>query len=289
MAKKRSKSITERVNELVYKLDEVLPPEDGGFIKGKLSQISELVEALEEGSGVREAETKIETLEQQIANLELQLNAANAENDRFKDEEKKKEREDRDIKGIQSQILQRLGSPSSCEWLNVGEIARALKIPVDEAEVYIEGLDGLGLIFFHPHEPGGGGWLRTAKGNRLAVAKRWGGEEEQPSANKGLGDNATKVLILIAREDGLDETAIAERMKIRLSVIRRILRTLREDGYATDAEKPGEAFATSDGPSGPIWKLLIKGEDFLTTEACCNFHRDRHPNTNDEVLVGLRY
>jgi hypothetical protein len=277
---KTPKSFKQRIDDLANAMGGSEKPAYAD-VRSQLFDFSAAAEELQNGASMREAEEKIARLEEanealkaaiesereefnaEKEYLKVQILEAKYEIDRFREEEKEREKKELEIDPIQFQILERLGSPGTCDWLNLGEIARALKIPVDETEIYIEGLDELGLIFYHPHEPGGGGWLRTTKGNRLAVAKRWAREEEQPYASKDLGQNAQKVLILIAREDGLDETAIAERMGIRVSVIRRILRTLKEQGLATDAEEPGEALSTSAGPAGPIWKLLIKGEDFL--------------------------
>ena len=70
---------------------------------------------------------------------------------------------------------------------------------------------------------------------------------------------------MIARDEtgGLSESRIARRMRTRLSLIRRNLHLLRDADMATDAEESGEAFSTSNGPDGPIWKLLRKGEEYL--------------------------
>lgn len=267
MAKK--KSLKERIDALVNAFGAAEKP-SSAQIRNELVALALDVEKLEDGQALAQKDARISDLEAaleksdvELGNLKLLLEEAGGELEAFRTAQEERQEKEREIDPVQFQILQRLHSESECKWLRIDEIARALKIPVDEAEVYVEGLDKRGLVVFHYHEPGGGGWHRTAEGNKWVVAKRWAGEEEQPNANNDLGENAQKVLILIAREDGLDETAIAERMGIRLSVIRRILRILREKDLATDKEEPGEAFTSSEGPVGPTWRLLIKGEDYL--------------------------
>jgi DNA-binding IscR family transcriptional regulator len=273
---KTPKSLKQRIDDLANAMGGSQKPAYAD-VRSQLFDFSAAAEELQNGASIREAEEKIARLEEanealkaekeefnaEKEYLKVQLLEAKYEIDRFREEEKEREKKEQEIDPKQFQILQLLASESECKWLKIAEIARSMKFPIDEAEVYINGLENLGLVIFHPHEPGGGGWHRTAEGNKWVVAKRWGDEEEQPNANKDLGETAQKVLILIAREDGLDETAISERIGIRLSVIRRVLRLLREADMATDAEEPGEAFTSSEGPVGPTWRLLIKGEDYL--------------------------
>jgi predicted transcriptional regulator len=186
MAKKTKQSLAQRIKSLINRVG-AEPQPTLGLIKSELMGCLGLAQTLENSEVISELEDEVTVLETALkksnlenSNLQTELQSLKTEVDTFRAERRKQEDENRrqDIDDIQFQILEQLGSPTTCDWLKLGEIARAVNIPVDEAEVYMDGLNDLGLVFYHPHEPGGGGWLRTAKGNKLVVAKRWAGEGE---------------------------------------------------------------------------------------------------------------
>jgi hypothetical protein len=253
-----AKSIKSRIDELVSRLGE-LPPPSPAFIKGKLVTIGNFVEALEEGAVVRDAEARAAMLEEENSNLKVELQALTTEVEGFRAEQKQREEKETKIDPVQLKILQRLGSPASCEWLRIDEISCALKIPIDETEIYVDGLDELGLVFFHPHEPGGGGWLRTAEGNKLVVAKRWAGEteEKKPYKHADLPPKQHEALVLIGgAERGMNEREIAATMRKSLAGTMLILTYLRDARMADDGEE-------ADYGTGRVWVALTKGQEYL--------------------------
>ncbi|MEY2498230.1 MAG: hypothetical protein QOD12_1786 [Verrucomicrobiota bacterium] len=285
------KSLTVRINETISSIGEL----DRTAIKALLVRFAKLAKALEDGTAARKAKSKItrlqtalekaETVQEESAaaleqsnaelgNLKSELQTMQAEIAQYQAERKKQEEREREIAPIQFEILERLGSPATCDWLNLGEISRALKIPVDEAEIYIEGLDGLGLVFYHPHEPGGGGWLRTADGNRRVVAKRWASEEGDQKQRECKYADLPKaqhdaLLIIAANVDGISENEIAKKLGMTRALTRRHLYLLRDAEMATDAEEPGSPILAWDSVTGeesdssPTWNALRKGSEYL--------------------------
>jgi len=264
MAKK--KSLKERIDALVNALGAAEKP-SSAQIRNELVALALDVEALENGKALAEKDARISDLEAaleksdvELGNLKVLLEEAGGELATFRVEQKKREEKEREINPTQLKILQRLGSPASCEWLNIDEIARALKIPVDEAEIYVEGLEKkLGLIFFHPHEPGGGGWLRTAEGNKLVVAKRWAGEEQEQNTHKyvDLPEIEHRLLTCITGfDDGIDESSLACFLGKTVELVRFTLRKLEKAEMATDGDEP-------DYGTGRRWYLLEKGNEYL--------------------------
>jgi predicted transcriptional regulator len=269
MAKKKSQSLTKRIAALINRVGEK-PEPTFGDIKSELVECLGLAETLENGAAVREAEAKIAALETALeesnlenVNLKAELSAANAEIETFRVEQKKREEKETEIDPTQFQILQRLPSQSSGDWLRIDEIATAVKIPVDEAEVYINGLEELDLVFFQPHEPRGGGWRRTAEGNKLIVAKRWAGEEE-PKGKKRKHADLSKpeeiALLMMTRNDGegATEAEIAKELGISVLAATLVLSALREKEMATDGDEPQQTYGTS-----PEWWLLKNGKEYL--------------------------
>ena len=141
------------------------------------------------------------------------------------------------------------------------EIARALKIELDETDAYIDGLKERGLVIWHHHEPGGGGWRRTDEGNRLAVAKRWAGEEGEPPKTYKYADLPPiqhEILLLIAagESDGERETYIASKLEKTLGLIRYNLKQIEEADLAADPGLP-------DYGAGRCYYLRDKGAEYL--------------------------
>ena len=239
MTQKRTKSITERINDLVYKLDAVPPPEPH-FIKGRLSQISELVEALEQGKVIREAEAKIAVLEKQKRkfkaeneNLKVELQAAKTEIQRFRAEQKEREKKDKDIPDIQFKILKDLPTEHMGDGATLKGVSRRAKIRPDDAEVHLARLVKAGLADFRQHHLTGGvftAWYRTIPGSELVLAKRLASEEQeeeeeytQPQPDLLQGERI--VLSIVAEGDGMTPEQIVERYNKALPVIGKTIGT----------------------------------------------------------------
>jgi hypothetical protein len=258
-----TKSLKKRIDELVNVLGKALTPHLTADIRGELVELGGLVKALENGQAAAEQEARITDLETQLGNLQVALETANVEIETFRAERKKREEKEREIDPTQFKILDLLPNEhGGGRWLKINEIARALEIPVDEAEVYILGMEKLRLAFFHTHEPGGGGWLRTAEGNKVVVARRWAGEEkETPKAYKhpDLPERQHAVLVALGSDlDGLTEETIAEKAGLELPRTIRALRLLSKAGMATDGGSDAVVFG-----DGALWWILERGEEYL--------------------------
>jgi hypothetical protein len=259
-APKNPKSIKSRIDELVSKLGE-LPAPSPAFIKGKLVALGILVEALEEGAVIRDAEAKIEILEAELGNLKIELSTLQSEVEAFRAERKKQKEEERkkDLPEAQFKILQRLGTKHSGDWLRIDEVAQAVGIRLDEAEIHFEQLEKAGFTASHYNEPAGILWHRTAEGNRLVVAKRWAGEEDQEAARKypDLPPIQHEALLMMVGEDeGINEREIEKRLGKSLALTQHNLSLLRDADMATDGEE-------GDYGTGRTWVLLRKGEEYL--------------------------
>ncbi len=251
--KKKSQSLTERINGLANAIGAKAPP-DLGTIKGELIQLGVLVEALEEGAIIGDAETKIESLEAELENLKTEVEAFRAER---KKQEQEKKRED--IPDIQSEILKRLPSQSE-GWLKIDEISQTVGIPIDETEVHLYRLRKAGLAIGRTTY-GRSLWRRTIRGSEMVVAKRLAGEEDEKKAYKhaDLPKEQHEALAMIGSDpEGANENAIAERIGASLMLTQRYLRKLREAEMATDGDEPQATYGT-----GQIWWLKEKGEDYL--------------------------
>lgn len=283
------KTLTCRIEELIGTITKL----DRTQIKAKLVRFLRLAKALEDSSAARKAKSKIARLEAALekaeaaqqesdaaleqSNTELgklrgELQTVQAEIKQYQAERKKQDESKRKIAPIQFQILERLGSPSSCDWLNLGEIARALKIPLDEADLLVKGLDDLQMIFFHPHEPGGGGWLRSAKGNMEVVAKRWAsgeGDQKQRKYTDLPKAQHDALVIIAANVDGISENEIAKKLGQTRARIRPHLNALSDAEMATGGEEPGSTITAwnsvtgEESDSSPVWTALRKGSEYL--------------------------
>ncbi len=246
------KSLTERL-EAIINLPGATP------VKGQLIKLLRSVKLLEGGHATRQKEAKIATLKAENEKLKIELQAVQAQIEQYQAEQAGRQKKERDIPPIQFQILAHLPSESECNWRRIDEISRAVKIRVDEAEVYINGLKKLGLAAFHPHEPGGGGWHRTTEGNMLVVAKRWAGEEDQEASRKYPDLPAIQheaLLMMVGEDEGINERDIAKRLGKSLALTQHNLSLLREADMATDGEE-------GDYGTGRTWVLLRKGEKYL--------------------------
>lgn len=257
------KSLKKRIDDLVDALGGAEKP-TFAEIRNELVSIGAFAEALENEQALAEKDARIADLEAQLGSVQVALQTASAEIKAFRAQQKKQEEEKKrqEVPEIQFKILQRLGSPASCKWLNLDEIARSLKIEIDEAEVYVEGLEKLGLIFFHPHEPGGGGWLRSPEGNKLAVAKRWAGEEGDQKQHKyaDLPAIQHEVLVIVGSDpDGVFDQAIAKKIGATLPLTVHTLKLLRKADMATDGGDKRVIF----GDDGSLWWTMEKGEEYL--------------------------
>jgi hypothetical protein len=231
-----------------------------GDIKSALVDCLAIAQSLEDGAAIRDAEAKAAILEEENSNLKLELQALKTEVDGFRAERKKQEEKKREIDPTQFKILQLLRSESESKRLRIDEIARAVKIPVDEAEVYINGLEKRGLAIFHHHEPGGGGWHRTTEGNTLVVAKRWAGEGDQDTRKyPNLPTTQHEILLLIAagQDDGANENYIAAKLGKTLGLVRYNLKALREADMASDIEWD------ADYGTGCVFYLCDTGAEYL--------------------------
>jgi hypothetical protein len=144
------------------------------------------------------------------------------------------------------------------------EIARAASVQVDEAEVYVAGLEKLGWVTFQHHEPGGGGWRRTAEGNSLVVAKRWAGEEEKEAievkrSKHGKLSKPEEIALLTMAErvnEGATEPEIAKVLEYTPAQTALILILLSEKNMAAASDEP-------DYGTGRNWFILRNGLEHL--------------------------
>jgi DNA-binding MarR family transcriptional regulator len=261
-APKNPKSLKSRIDALfnALGLDERDRP-SAGEIRSQLSQFALSAEKLEDGQSAAEKDATIAVLEAELGNLKVELEATKTAIDGFEAERKKQEESEREIDPTQFKILQRLASESECIWLKITEISRALNIPVDEAEIYINGLEKRGLVRFHRHEPGGGGWHRTTEGNKIVVAKRWAGEEDKETARKhpDLPPIQHEILLLIAagQNDGANENDIVNELGKTLGLVRLNLKALRQADMASDIDEQ------ADWGMGRVYYLRDTGAEYL--------------------------
>ena len=279
------KSLTKRIHDLADALGRAEKPSPLE-IRNELFLLGPMAESLEDGHALAEKETAVAALKQENENLKIELQATNAELEKFREEQNERDKKER-IDPVQFQILSLLPSPSGTNWLRSDEIARALKIQLDEADAYIDGLKKLGYIIFHPHDPGGGGWRRTESGNTLAVAKRWAGEKEEdddiPYKYPTLSKIQHTALVMMAggseegalmEHQGSYESEIAEKVGESLLLTQRNLRALRRAEMATDGDEPQQTYGT-----GTVWWLLDKGKNILRSAGFSNLHRWVGTNT----------
>lgn len=172
-----AKSLSSKIGDLITAFGNKPRPDDGA-IKSDLIQIRTLAETLENGQSTRETESQIATLQAERDNLKAALTAANAEIDRFRAEQAKREKEDAEMPPEQFRILKTLPSEHSGGWLRVNEISDAVQLPVDEAEIHLDRLHKAGLAIGRFNAWDAVVWHRTMRGNEYILAKRLAGDEK---------------------------------------------------------------------------------------------------------------
>lgn len=262
-----AKSVKERIDELVNKLGE-LPPPSTDFMKGKLVKIGTLVEALENGADIRDAETKIAALETELGNLKLLFQTENAELETFRAERKKQEEEKRreEIPEIQFQILNRIPSERAGmgAWVGIAEILQTVNIPVDEADFHLEQLkkNGLATEQFNSYESRV--WYRTASGNTLVLAKRLAGEAEEPKKTYKHADLPEVEQLILTLLKGFTHAAKAFHIAAGLNLQGIEASEAKTEYLLRGLEKKG--FVTSDDETygtGTDWFMTEDGSEYL--------------------------
>jgi DNA-binding transcriptional ArsR family regulator len=261
------KSLKNRIDDLFNALggsEKPAPIE----IRSELSELSLMAEALENGEALREAKAKVTVLEaalekseSETGKLKAELEAANAKIQRFLAEEKKRQDKERDIPPIQLEILERLSSEQSGQWLVIGEVARAIGRPVDETEVHLKKLRKAGLVDSIYNQFDALVWHRSDAGNELVLAKRLseGKEEGKQKIYKYAQLPPIQheaLLMMVGKDEGANEREIAKRVLESLPLTKHNLRLLEEAGMATDGDEP-------DYGTGRCWILMRKGTEYL--------------------------
>lgn len=232
MAKKKQ-SLTKTIEELINSIGKA-PAPTLGDIKGLLIDALPLVESLEHGSAVREAESKISILEAALKesqsalkqsqaetdSLLIELHTARDDVDRFRAEQEKREKENREIEPKQLEILSRLPTENQGGLMTFGEIIQAVSISFEEAEIRLDSLQKEGLVIRGETFSGHIAWQRTIEGTKLVLARRLAGEEEekQPQrkhANRTeIEEDVVKALAMLGAMDCHD---FATNTRIRIA------------------------------------------------------------------------
>jgi predicted transcriptional regulator len=270
VAKKKDQSLTDRIAALINRVGEK-PAPGMDVIKSALVPCLSLAESLEEGAAIRDAETQITVLEAaleksdaEIGKLQGELQSLNTEVEAFRAERKKQQEEERkrEIPPIQFKILKMLPTEHG-GGLIMEEIAKAAKIPFDEAELYLGALESAKLVSNRYNALAVIIWYRTKTGNSLVVAKRWAGEA-QPDGKKRKHADLSKpeeiALVMMTRDggEGATEPEIAKELGISVLAVTLVLATLRGKNMATDGDEPQESYGT-----GQTWWLLKAGKEYL--------------------------
>ena len=273
MAKK--KSLKERIDALVNALGAAKKP-SSAQIRNELVALALDVEELEGGQALAEKDARISDLEAaleksavELRNIQVLLEQAGGELEAFRTEQKERQEKERDIDPVQLKVLASLGSQYSGRGLGMLEISRNAGIRMEEAEVYVTGLEKLGLAICQRHETEGVTWRRTAEGNRWVVAKRWAGEEEAQEAkpqakHDELGVNETIALRMMAKkgDEGITALEIAERVRGGSTemMFLYILVLLKQKNMVGDGYNEGHG-----PPHGTPrrWIILKAGVDYL--------------------------
>jgi DNA-binding MarR family transcriptional regulator len=270
-----AKSLKKWIDELIDALGVAEKP-TYPQIRSRLVKFSALAEQLEQGKAVRKAESKVAALEKQNLrikseneNLKSKLQAANAEIDRFREEEKKREEENRDLPDVQFKILKLL--PSESEGLaKAVDIAENLKIEIGDVDAHLSRLSGLGYAA-RSHSPVYGLlWHRTNKGNEHVMAKRLAGEDTDNRKRNypNLPEMEEMVLVAVAKgpKDGITVATIVTVLNkamptlgkpfVTEGLVTLLLIKLREKNMATDGD-------ASDYGTPRKWYMLRDGMEYL--------------------------
>jgi len=274
MAKKKNESLTKRIETLISRVGEK-PEPTFGQLKSELVNCRTLAQTLEDGEAIREAEAQIAVLQAALEESKTARQQSDAENEklkaelksaqvkarRYQEELKKKEEKKWDIPDIQFQILKVLPSETSGSPLRLKQVAYAVKIPVDEAEIHFDTLKQMGLATKLDNDSMGTTWRRSLEGNKLVVSKRLAGEEADQKAYKhaDLPEAQHEALLMIGGSpNGANEDAIAEKLGATMLSTRRYLGQLREADMATAGNEPQATYGTGD-----MWWLLENGTEYL--------------------------
>jgi DNA-binding transcriptional ArsR family regulator len=270
MARKSPKSLKSRIDALINAVGET-PPPSFAKIKSELVTCAGLAEALEDGAAVRKAKAKIARLESALeksnaenSNLKVELQEASAKIERFKAEQKQREQKEREIPEIQFEILERLPSEQSGDYIVVSEVARRIGKPIDETEVHIRKLEKAGLVIGTYEASDALVWRRSITGNELVLAKRLAGEDQgqkKPDQQGNLSVPEQIVLLVVARNKGIAAPEILKKVArglptATLPLIDLLLITLREKKMATDGNAP-------DYGAPRRWIALRDGLEYL--------------------------
>jgi len=204
-------SLTKRVENLINAL--------GGDPKPTYIEIRNLLvefrasfERLKDGQAFLEATGQIETLEAKARDLEAQLQKADSEIKRLREEEKKRQQKEDDIPASQLRILHALPPPSKTGWAAY-EIASRLQIAVDEGDFHIKKLSEKNLIKSGIYAHGNPMWTRSDAGNQRVIALRLAQEEP---VNLSRDEKEILLMIHSCRETGVGENFIFEQIGPRL-------------------------------------------------------------------------
>jgi hypothetical protein len=243
-------------------------------------------------------------LESELGNLNVTLKELNGELEAFRSAEREKQEEERkkDLPDKQWEILWCLSPQSESNWLKTREVATAVKVPVDEAEVYLDGLKKLGLAFWHSHDPGGGGWLRTMEGSRMVVAKRWAGEEEAEQRDPDrfgapLTQSQRLVVLYVAKSNGVTAEELAEQLEKEIPTLGSriwtpqsvlfLLITLREKQMVIDQPAPSSQIPRKWIARRKGIEYLAESEDPAPQQGQCK-HADLMPIQHQALLLIAR-
>lgn len=258
------KSLKKRIDDLVNSLGMAEKPAPLD-IRNVLVPIGIEVEALEDGQALSEKDTRIADLEGELRDLQITLQTASDQLETFRAEQKEREEKQREIAPIQLKILRSLPTQyDGHRGPGIAEIAHTAGGPIDEAAIYIEGLEALGLARRQQYNDGSVSWLRTTTGNQLVVAKRWAGEEEkeetaQESRSAELSMPESVALVKMARApDGITPSELAQTLQFKTTATALfILVLLREKGLAAD--RSAQHFTLERR-----WFILPKGAQWLS-------------------------
>jgi hypothetical protein len=237
-------SLKKRIDALVDALGAAEKP---SFleIRNELVPIGIEVEALEDGQALAEKEAQIAVLEAALeksnlenSQLQVELQTANAELETFRAAEREKQEGERkkDLPDKQFEILEWLPSEYGGEWRGIGEIADAVGIPVDEAEIHLSKLRKAQLAISRYNAYDAVVWHRSETGNELVLAKRLAGEAEQAEnkyyADLPLTEHKALGIIAAARENGASEAEIANKLRKTAGRTRLALMVLEGKDFA---------------------------------------------------------
>jgi hypothetical protein len=258
-----AKSLKKRIDELVNELGGSDPPTNTD-VRGKLVALGLLVEALEEGAAIRDAEAKAAILETENSNLKTELDALKTEVGAFRAGRKKQEEKDRELPAEQFEILRRLPSIHGGVGLTVLEIWREVKGRLDETEIHVDKLEKAGLIAWHMEADGEKFWRRTMSGNELVVAKRLAGEEDEPQSRYKHTDLPEVEQLILTILKGFKDAAKTFQIAAGLGLHEIQASEDKTEYLLRGLEKKG--FATSDDETyqtGTDWFITDKGTEYL--------------------------